>query len=343
MWKQPWEVTSMPEKNRKTMTDESKNDGIEYSNLSRRLYGARESLEIRLVSAAGAAMERASWRTCRVVGARLGLVFYAALRHRRAVAVGNVQRAFPDLGETAARRIVRRSCQNFAMTFCEFLHLRVASREDVRAYCSAGHMEYIQQAIDEGHGTLFFTAHLGNWELLGARAAQEFPLSVIARPTGNTGVENHVAAVRAAAGMKVISKFDTGRASLRALKRGEALAILPDQHAGQEGALLPFFGHPTRMVTAVARLSLLSGAPVVPTFGVRQGPWIANGKIAATIEPSFHVEKTHDREADVLEGTRRIVHELETVIRRHPDQWLWLHRRWRASDLKAVARANTDD
>jgi KDO2-lipid IV(A) lauroyltransferase len=154
----------------------------------------------------------------------------------------------------------------------------------------------------------------------------------VARPTSNSGVQQFIDASRAAHGVEVISKYESGRATLRVLRNNQTLGILPDQHAGGEGALLPFFGQPTRVWTAVARLAMLSGARIVPAYGIRQRPFLANGRIEVQIFPGWNIEKSGDKEANVIDGTRRVIGELEKVISNNPDQWLWLHRRWREKD-----------
>lgn len=301
------------------------------------VFAVREVLEVRTMRGVAGAMERATWRTCRTTGAWLGLLFFHALKKRRGIAIDNIRHAL-GVSEAEAQRLARRSCQNFAMTFCEFLHMRTASADEVRAYCDIDGLEHIEKARQRGRGVILLTAHLGNWEVMGARAAQEFPLTVVARPTGNSGIEAHIAGVRQAGGLNVISKYEPGRAALQVLKENGALGILPDQHAGSDGMLLPFFGRPTRMVPAIARLAMLSGAAVAPSFGVRRTPWLRDGRIVAKVAPVWHVEKTARelREAALVEGTRRTVQELETVIRAHPDQWLWVHRRWRGEKMDEV-------
>lgn len=304
----------------------------------------RDALEVKLMRLFGGAMERASWDTCRRSGAWMGLLFFKAIKGRREVAVNNVRLAFPDMSEVAAQRMARRSAQNFAMMFCEFMHLRTASAAEVRAYADIDGLEHIQHGLQQGRGVLLLTAHLGNWEVMGARAAQDFPLTVIARPTSNAGVEAHIAQVRAAANIGVISKFDTGRAAIKVLRNNGTLGILPDQHAGPEGLLLPMFGHPTRFVTAIPRLALLSGAPIVPAFGVRRTPWLSDGRIVARVSPGIMLGKdtgnkasTRSREEAVVDGTRCVISEIEKIVRQHPDQWLWMHRRWRRSDERDAA------
>jgi len=304
------------------------------------LFNVREKLEVRSMRAVAGAMERASWRTCRNTGAWLGLLFFHALKKRRGIAIDNIRQAL-GVSEAEAQRLARRSCQNFAMTFCEFLHLRAASADEVRGYCDIQGLEHIETSRARGHGVILLTAHLGNWEIMGARAAQEFPLTVVARPTGNSGIEAHIASVRQAAGFDVISKYEPGRAALQVLKNNGTLAVLPDQHAGKDGLLLPFFNRPTRVVPAIARLAMMSGASVAPAFGVRRTPWLRDGRIIAKVAPTWTMEKTarQNREAAVLEGTRRTVQELETIIRAHPDQWLWVHRRWRGEKMDEVLEA----
>ncbi|HEX8235923.1 MAG TPA: lysophospholipid acyltransferase family protein [Abditibacteriaceae bacterium] len=296
--------------------------------------------EARLVQLCARAMERTSWAGCRRTGSWLGLAFYYGVVGRQRTAIKNLRIAFPYISESAARRYARRAVQNLGMTFCESLHLAVASKEDVRDYVTTEGLEYLQEAYADGKGAILLSAHFGNWELSGARVAQELPLSVMARPNSNAGVESHVEQVRRAAGIKVISKWDSARPSLRVLRSSEILVVLPDQRAGKgEGLLLPMFGRVTRFYSSVAQLAYLSGAPVVPGFGVRREPWLSDGRIIAQFAPPLQLKQDAERrglsrEEAVREGTQRVIGELEKIIRAHPDQWWWLHRRWREADAK---------
>jgi KDO2-lipid IV(A) lauroyltransferase len=197
----------------------------------------RLGAETLLMRAFGSAFERASWGACRYAGAWLGMAFWGALKRRRGIAIRNVQLAFPGMSEAAAQRVARRSVQNFAMTFCEFLHLRTASPEEVRSIAYFRGLEYVEAGFQRERGVILLTAHLGNWEVMGARSAQEFPLTVVARPTSNSGVQAHIDATRRAAGMEILSKYDTARGSIQVLRKNGGLGILPDQHAGSEGML----------------------------------------------------------------------------------------------------------
>ena len=317
--------------------------------------GWRTSAETAAIRSVGAAMERASWDGCRRAGAWLGLALFGALKQRRGIAISNLQLAFPHLSRAAANQIARRSAQNFAMTFCEFLHLRIASPEEIRRAASIDGLEHIESGLERGRGVILLTAHVGNWELMGARAALEFPLTVVARPTSNRGVQGHMDAVRRAAGLRVLSKYDTARATLKALRENVALGILPDQHGGYEGLLLPMFGHLTRINPAPAKLSLISGAPLVGAYGVRRRPFLSDGRIIARVLPGFDVMPLEDdrkrrkirdeseRAALVEAATRRAVTQLEGIVRAHPEQWMWLHRRWREEDFGPQSRSQIAD
>src|SRR5690606_23715068 len=117
-------------------------------------------------------------------------------RHRHEVAVGNLQIAFPRLSRAACQRLARRAAQNFAMTFCEFLHLRTASPQEISEYSWIEGQEHIDKGLELGRGVLLLTAHLGNWEVMSARAAQEFPVTIVARPRTNAGVDEHIEEIR---------------------------------------------------------------------------------------------------------------------------------------------------
>lgn len=279
-------------------------------------------------------MERAPWATCRLTGSWMGLAFFYGSRNRRAIATSNLSLALPGLSSAGVQRIAMRSAQNFGMSFCEFLHLRTASAREIHDYSEWRGLEHIHRGLALGHGVMLPTAHFGAWEVMGARAAQEFPLTVVVRLTSNKALQDHVKTVRAAINVQMILKSESPRASLRVLHANEGLAIFPDQHAGPNGALLPMFGHITRAFTSPARLALAARSAMVPTFAVRRTPWLADGRVVITASPGkyLHLEEHGGREEAILEGTRFILRETEAIVRRHPEQWLWMHKRWRPGD-----------
>ena len=304
-------------------------------------------LESRAAGAGVAKLEKMSWEQCRRTGAWLGVAFHNALAARRRIATENVRLAFPDLGEREAGKIARRASQNIFMTMCESLRAGAATLQEIREYSPLRDIEYMHEAREKNCGVILLTGHFGNWEVMGARIAQELPLTVLARPNSNTGIEKYVAKMRANANISVISKWDSARGALRVLKNGEALGVLPDQRAGvSEGILLPMFGHRTRFYTSVAQMAILTGAPIVPIFGVRRAPWLADGridshcfpaleKIEATVSASVE-EKKSAREEQTRLVTQQVIGALEDAIRRNPDQWWWIHRRWRRGECDTL-------
>ena len=163
---------------------------------------------------------------------------------------------------------------------------------------------------------------------------QDHRLGAIVRPLSNRAMQETMLSVRRAHGIEMISKHNAGRPSLKLLKQGGLLCILPDRHAGPMGALLPLFGRPTLFEAAPAHFALMSGAPIVPVFGVRRSPWLADGRIIGRIGPSFKIEcvPRAEREAAILAGTARVIGAIEEAVRAHPEQWTWNLRRWRAGD-----------
>lgn len=302
----------------------------------------RAGIEKHVIAGLGKTLERAPWSTCRRVGSVFGLAFYYGQSSRRAIAQSNLRLVFPDLPEREVQRLARRSAQNFGMSFCEFLHMRTASKAEIESYCQWDGLERIQNEFSGGRGVLLPTAHFGAWEVMGARAAQDFPLTVVVRLTSNQTLRAHIERVRAAIHVGMIHKDEPARASMKILHANQSLAIFADQHAGADGLLLPVFGIPTRVHSSPARLALATRAPIVPTFGVRRTPWLGDGRVVITASPALHLDRNGDREGEVLRGTNYVTARTEAIIRAHPDQWLWMHRRWRAADAKAAELRDTE-
>lgn len=294
----------------------------------------RHALEKQLIERMGASLAAAPWITCRRVGSWMGLAFFYGLKRRRLIALENLNLALPHLSERRRQQIARRSVQNFGMSFCEFMHLQAASPQEIRDYCQWDGFEHIEKALAKGRGVMLTTAHFGAWEVMGARAALDFPLTVVVRLTSNQTLKNHIEKVRAAINVNMILKEESARVSLKVLRANEGLAIFGDQHAGPEGMLLPMFGHPTRVFTSPVRLALAAKSPLVPSFGVRREPWIADGRVVIRASAGLYLHEEHygSRDDAVLAGTRFMQEETENIVRRHPDQWLWMHKRWRDED-----------
>ncbi len=295
----------------------------------------RKRAETRLIRRLGRSLERAPWATCRRVGSVFGLAFYYGQSSRRAIATANLRLIFPDWPENEITRVARRSAQNFGMSFCEFLHMGSASAREIRDYSDWDGLEHITDEFAGGHGVLLPTAHFGAWEVMGARAAQDFGLTVVVRLTSNQALRAHIERVRAKIGVEMIHKDEPARVSMKVLRQNRSIAIFADQHAGAHGLLLPVFDHLTRVHASPARLAIATRAPIIPTFGVRRTPWLGDGRVLITASPALHLDKNAPREAEVVRGTNYVTARTEAIIRAHPDQWLWMHRRWRERDWQS--------
>ncbi|BDC52545.1 hypothetical protein F183_A48600 [Bryobacterales bacterium F-183] len=196
------------------------------------------------------------------------------------------------------------------------------NRENIRDIIEYEGFEHYEEAKRRGKGVLFATAHLGNWELSAiAHSLMTEPMHVMVRPLDNRHVDAIVEERRAWTGNNVIAKKDAVRDILKALKRNEPVGILIDQNVGlAEGTFINFFGVPACAGTAFARLAARSGAAVIPGFALWNE---STQRYVLKFYPL--VEMTGDADAD----TRAIHAVIESVIREHPDQWLWLHRRWK--------------
>ncbi|MDQ3813818.1 MAG: lysophospholipid acyltransferase family protein [Armatimonadota bacterium] len=299
------------------------------------LKARRRGIEARLFKSMAGTMERMSWEGCRRTGSLVGLVYFKGVRWRREATLANVQLAFPGIGEKRARQIARRAAQNFCMTMCEFMHLRTASAREIRDYVEFEGLEAVPPILEQGRGFILLSAHFGNWEAVAARCAQEFPLTVVMRPRSNPGLQQCIDAVRHAVGVQQILKLEAARAALRVMQANGALGLLPDEYAWRDGELFPMFGHLTRFTISPARLTLMARVPIVPVFGVRRSPWLSDGRIIARIPPVLHLQaEPGQREAAVHEGTRRIIEQIEDIVRQYPEQWMWPHDRWKAEDLE---------
>jgi KDO2-lipid IV(A) lauroyltransferase len=171
-----------------------------------------------------------------------------------------------------------------------------------------------------------FTGHFGHWELSGLMQGYlGLPLALVARPLDNPRLERILAALRERSGNRVLHKRNAVREILRALRERIGVAIVIDQDARGDGVFVPFFGQPASTTPTLALLALRSGAPVIPSFSVPQ----EDGTYRVVYEAPVEISPSGDRERDVLELTARCTAVVERWVRRHPEAWLWMHRRWK--------------
>lgn len=246
-----------------------------------------------------------------------------ALPRLRRTALRNVRMALPEVGEAEQQRIVDGSFHSIARLLVALARFPRISSRNVSEWIRYDGFEHFEAAMNEGNGLLFATAHLGNWELSAFAHAimSGRPMSFVVRALDNPKIDALVESRRRMSGNRIIEKRDYARGILRALARNEAVGVLIDQNAGlREGIFVDFFGIQACVATGFAKIAAHSRAPIIPGYAL----WSeAEGRYILKFYPPLRA--TGDAEAD----TRRLHAHLESVIREYPDQWLWMHRRWK--------------
>jgi len=265
--------------------------------------------------------------TLRALGTAAGYVAHAVDGRHRRIAIENLRLAFGNgMDEARARRLTRRCWVHFGRITFETLGFSRFGPESVGAVVRYEGLEHIRSAYARGNGVLLFSAHYGHWELIALmQGFLGMPLALVARPLDNPRLERMLADLRQRSGNRIIHKRSAVREMLRALRRGEGVAFVPDQDARSEGIFVPFFGRPASTTPTLAVLALRSGAALVPSFSTPQpdGSWLV------VYEPEVSLDPTSDRHADVRRITAECTAIIERWVRRHPELWLWMHRRWK--------------
>ena len=241
-----------------------------------------------------------------------------AVPRLRRIAIRNLELAgLPDPARIADG--VFRSIARLILVFARFPRL---NRENISQWIRYEGLEHFQAAKQRGRGVLFATAHLGNWELSAfAHGLLTEPMNVIVRPLDNPRIDRLVEKRRALSGNRLAEKKDAARTILRALHDNQAVGILIDQNTSpEEGVFVDFFGVPACAGTAFAKLAAHSGATVIPGFALWEE---TERRYVLRFYPPLEIS------GDALADTRRLQQQLETIIRQYPDQWLWIHRRWK--------------
>jgi KDO2-lipid IV(A) lauroyltransferase len=255
----------------------------------------------------------------------LSLAYYYIAPVRRRIALENLKLAFPDKDPGEIRKIAQGVYRNMAIVAAEFFDLPSWTRETITRIVTVEGLEHCVAALEKKRGMLLFGAHFGNWELAAA-AVPLFLKSVVViyRPMDNAILEHLVTRVRRSTGNTVLAKDAAMWPMLRVLRKNGILGLLIDQNTGQwEGVFVDFFGMPACTTNGPALLALHTGAPVVPVFIVRQD----DGRYRIIFGPEVDIIHTEDRENDVIENTRNFTTIIEKMVRRYPDQWLWVHNR----------------
>ena len=261
-------------------------------------------------------------------GQAVGALACAVLPHLRRHAEVNLRLAFPGLDERERRRIRRGVFRNLGRLLGEVSQFPRLNRENISSIVVYEGLENYLSAVAEGRGVILLTGHIGAWELsVYAHSIYGHPMSFLARRVDNPLVERLAESYRARYGNRSIDKIGSVREVLKTLKSGGVVGILADLNTSlEEGVFCDFFGVEACSTAGVATLALRTGAVVLPGYLI----WDEKARIHRLhFEPPVETIDTGNQKEDVIANTARYAKVLESIIRRHPDQWLWIHRRWR--------------
>ena len=292
----------------------------------------RNILEYAAARLAFAAFRVMPLRLAAWMGESLGLLFFHLLKNRREIAVAQLRESLA-VEPKEARAIARRAFRHLGLCFAESARLHRWTPENVARDVDLGDApERFAAVLAEGKGAIFVGAHYGNWEasnVLGAILGVS--VAGVARSLDNPYLDRYVHRLRERPGYEIWTKAGFLRKSLRALRDGKAFGLLADQDAGPRGVPVVFFGRTASMTPMPAELAVKTGAAVIAVALRRLGPMRFVFRMA---EP-LRADGNADPEAEVGRLSQALASDLEGFIRETPEQWLWLHRRWKSTPQEA--------
>jgi KDO2-lipid IV(A) lauroyltransferase len=263
----------------------------------------------------------------RSIAAGVVRTFYALMPKLRKTAQVNLRIAFPEWSDAQREAVVRGMLRNLAWMAVEFARFPKYSKENIeQVVVIEGHENFLE-GQRRGKGVLVLTGHIGAWELSSfAHALYGHPLHYMARPLDNKRIDALVNGYRCLPGNRPIFKNESARVMLKVLKEAGTIGILADQNTmPDEGVFVDFFGKTASTTSGIARVALHTEAAVVPGYAV----WDENSrKYRLCFEPAVELIRTGDTERDVFENTQKFAKVIEEIIRKYPEQWVWVHGRW---------------
>jgi len=264
------------------------------------------------------------------VGLSIGRLAYSVAGNLRRTGQRNLEIAFPEMPESDRTQLLRGCFASLGRLLGEFSQLPRATPESLRQiieYDEVG-LAHLREAEKNKRGVIFLTGHLGVWELHSfGWSALEYPLSFLVRPLDNARIEEMIEATRTRFGNRAIDKQSAARQSLRVLREGGTLGILSDLNTQtREGVFVPFFGKLACTTAGIATLALKTDAVVIPTCAIwnkERKRYFFHG------DPPVELVRTGDHEKDIEVNTARFAAAVERMVRLYPDQWLWIHKRWK--------------
>ena len=261
------------------------------------------------------------------LGRLLGsLIYLLDVPHRRIVR-RNLQFAYPDWSADHIRMISRRIFQNLAITLLEIFQMASYSCQEILEKVRSRGEEHLVRAVEQNRGLIIISAHLGNWEagLQFLSCFLQLPTTGVAKKIRFRPLNRWLNRVRTRFGLTIVNKKGALPDMRTALRRGEVTGLLIDQGKRSESVDVRFFGKLVTTTPAAALLALRCKSPVVPIFCVRE----ADGQLTIRVDPPLVLKRTNDLRSDLITNTQMMTDVIEKMVREYPDQWLWLHKRWK--------------
>ena len=288
----------------------------------------RENLEYWLVLAVARALGLMPRGLARLLSGELALAVYWVLGRLRRVGWRNLELALPELSREERYRVLRGVYRHLGWQLVEFCRMARYTRENTRGWMRTEGLDHYLAAKARGKGVLIVTGHLGAWELSGFyHSLMGHTMGVVIRRLDNRRLDAFVNGIRCLHGNQVIHKDDFGRALLLAMRARQTVGILMDTNmTPPQGDFVKFFGVEACTGTGLAHVARKTGAAVLPGFMLWEP---VERKYVLHFGPQIEIPHTADAAADIRAGTQLCTSVIESWIRRYPDQWLWIHRRWK--------------
>jgi len=288
----------------------------------------RENLEYWLVVAVARALGLMPRALARLLAGLLAFAVYRSFGRLRRVGDRNLELALPGLSESERTRILRGVYRSLGWQLVEFCRMSRYTAANTRSWIRTEGLDRYLAAKARGRGVLIVTGHLGAWELSSFyHSLMGHPIGMVIRRLDNRRLDDFVNAIRCRHGNRVLHKDDFARGLLTAMRAGETVGILMDTNmTPPQGVFVEFFGRQACTASGLARVALKTGAAVLPGFMVWER---VEHRYVLHFGPELVLAQTGDAEADILAATQQCAFATEEWIRRYPDQWLWIHRRWK--------------
>ena len=288
----------------------------------------RENLEFRLVVAVARFLGRLPRTLARLFANALASAVYLVFARLRRVGVRNLELALPALSSEARNEILKGVYRHLGWQLVEFCRMPRYTAENTRNWIRTDGLHHYIAAQARGKGVLIVTGHLGAWELSSFyHSLMGYPMGMVIRRLDNRPLDNYVNRIRCMHGNRVLHKDDFGRGLLTAMHAGQTVGILMDTNmTPPQGAFVKFFGMEACTATGLAHIARKTGAAVLPGFMLWEP---AEQKYVLHFGPAIDIPLTEDPAADILAATQKCTDAIESWVRRYPDQWLWIHRRWK--------------